>query len=260
MAKNTFMSQFNPTAFTAATAATVSNISATRPTAGFGGMVSTGAFSSTFQQVQSDVVGYISHGDGGFSSSAANSAAPSSAQAMQLAALNARHATGVIDDGGMDSDSRQQFLASVTPWASEAADKLGVSPELVVAHAALESGWGRQPLRQGGIDTNNLFGIKAGSGWQGDVASATTTEFEHGAMLKKTERFRSYPDTASAFRDYAELLAGNPRYQGALNTGSDARAFANGLARGGYATDPGYADKLARLAAQLQRASAAAAD
>ena len=256
MAKNKFMSQFNPTAFTAATAATVSNISATRPTAGFGGMVSTGAFSSTFQQVQNDVVGYINRGDGGFSSNAA----PSSAQAMQLAALNARHATGAIDDGGMDSDSRQQFLASIKPWASEAADKLGVSPELVVAHAALESGWGRQPLRKGGIDTNNLFGIKAGSGWQGDVANATTTEFEHGAMLKKTERFRSYPDAASAFRDYADLLAGNPRYHGALNTGSDARAFANGLARGGYATDPGYADKLARLAAQLQRASAAAAD
>lgn len=251
------MSQFNSTAYTAATAATASNISATRPTAGFGDAVSAGAFSRTFQQVQNDVTGYISRGDGGFSSNAA----PSSAQALQLAALNARQQVGgAIDDGGADSNSRQQFLASIKPWASEAADKLGVAPELVVAHAALESGWGRQPLRQGGVDTNNLFGIKAGSGWQGDVASATTTEFEHGAMLKKTERFRSYPDPASAFRDYADLLAGNPRYQGALNTGSDARAFANGLARGGYATDPGYADKLARLATQLQRAAAAAAD
>lgn len=253
MAKNTLMSQFNPTAFTAATAATVSNVSATRPTAGFGSAVSTGTFSRTFQQVQNDVAGYISRGDGGFSSNAA----PSSAQALQLATMNARQLGGAIDDGGVDSESRQQFLASIKPWASVAADKLGVAPELVVAHAALESGWGRQPLRQGGVDTNNLFGIKAGGGWQGEVASATTTEFEHGAMLKKTERFRSYPDTASAFRDYADLLAGNPRYQGALNTGSDARAFANGLARGGYATDPGYADKLARLATQLQRAAAA---
>ncbi|OFA08019.1 peptidoglycan hydrolase FlgJ [Duganella phyllosphaerae] len=256
MAKNIPMSQFNSTAFTAATAATTANISPTRPTAGFGSAVSTGAFSSTFQQVQNDVAGYISRGDGGFS----NNLAPSSAQAMQLAALNARQVGGAIDDGAVDSESRQQFLASVKPWASEAADKLGVAPELVVAHAALESGWGRQPLRKGGIDTNNLFGIKAGGNWQGEVASATTTEFEHGAMLKKTERFRSYPDTASAFRDYADMLAGNPRYQAALNTGGDARAFANGLARGGYATDPGYADKLARLATQLQRAAASAAD
>jgi len=43
-----------------------------------------------------------------------------------------------------------------------------------------------------------------------------------------------------------------PRYRGALNVGSDARAFAQGLARGGYATDPAYADKLARVAARLQ--------
>ena len=236
---------------TAATTAAVSNVSATRPTAGFGGAVSAGTFSATFQQVHNEVTGYISNGDGGFSANAA----PSSAQALQLAALSARQASGAIDDGGVDGETRQQFLSSIAPWASAAADKLGVAPELVAAHAALESGWGRLPLRQGGVDTNNLFGIKAGSGWQGDVASATTTEFEHGAMVKKTERFRSYPDGASAFRDYADMLSGNPRYQAALNTGSDARAFANGLARGGYATDPGYADKLARLATQLQRTS-----
>ena len=236
---------------TAATTAAVSNVSATRPTAGFGGAVSAGTFSSTFQQVHNEVTGYISNGDGGFSANAA----PSSAQALQLAALSARQASGAIDDGGVDSETRQQFLSSIAPWASAAADKLGVAPELVSAHAALESGWGRQPLRRGGVDTNNLFGIKAGGSWQGDVASATTTEFEHGAMVKKTERFRSYPDGASAFRDYADMLSGNPRYQAALNTGSDARAFANGLARGGYATDPGYADKLARLATQLQRTS-----
>jgi flagellar protein FlgJ len=238
---------------TTATAGAVANVSATRPTAGFGSAVSAGTFSATFQQVQNEVTGYISRGDGGFSASAA----PSSAQAMQLAALAARQATGAIDDGGVDSETKQQFLSAIAPWASAAADQLGVAPELVSAHAALESSWGRQPLRKGGLDTNNLFGIKAGGNWQGDVAAATTTEFEHGAMLKKTERFRSYPDTASAFRDYADLLSGNPRYQAALNTGGDARAFANGLARGGYATDPAYADKLARLATQLQRANAA---
>jgi len=239
---------------TAATSAAVSNVSATRPTAGFGGAVSAGTFSATFQQVQNEVAGYISRGDGDF----AASAAPSSAQAMQLAALAARQAGGAIDEGGVDGAARQQFLSSIAPWASAAAEQLGVAPELVSAHAALESGWGQLPLRKGGVDTNNLFGIKAGAGWQGDVASATTTEFEHGAMVKKTERFRSYPDGASAFRDYADMLSANPRYQAALNTGSDARAFANGLARGGYATDPAYADKLARLATQLQRASAKA--
>ena len=131
----------------------------------------------------------------------------------------------------------------------------------------LESGGGayrdanglRKPVRSGDASTNNLFGIKAGASWRGAVAAASTTEYEHGAMLRKTERFRAYPDTASAFRDYADLLTSNPRYQGALNTGSDARAFASGLAQGGYATDPHYADKLSKVAAQLQRSGALAA-
>ena len=70
--------------------------------------------------------------------------------------------------------------------------------------------------------------------------------------LKKTERFRSYPDAASAFRDFAQLVQTSPRYQGALNTGTDARAYADALARGGYATDPNYADKLVSVVNRLR--------
>ncbi|MYM89027.1 flagellar assembly peptidoglycan hydrolase FlgJ [Rugamonas sp. FT82W] len=245
------MHQLDRMPSTAPTAATVSNMTPSRPTAALGGMAPAGAFASTFAQVQHDVGAFIAQG-GGFSSPApaAGGATPS----MNLQAMALRHQAAGAIDGGADTDTQQQFLAAIKPWAEETAGKLGVSPDIVAAHAALESGWGRNPLRQGGADSNNLFGIKAGGGWQGAVAAATTTEFEHGAMLKKVERFRSYPDTASAFRDYAELLSGNPRYQGALNTGSDARAFAHGLAQGGYATDPHYADKLSKLAAQLQRA------
>lgn len=240
--------------FTAPTAATVSNISASRPTAATGGFAPAGAFNSSFQQVQADVTAYIANGDGGFR----QDAAPSS-QAMSLQAMALRNRAGAnldgdgVDSNGVDSNTQQQFLASIKPWAQETASKLGVTPELVAAHAALESGWGRQPLKNGPLNANNLFGLKAGGNWQGDVALASTTEYEHGAMLKKTERFRSYPDTASAFRDYADLLTSNPRYAAALNTGSDARAFASGLAKAGYATDPNYADKLSKVATQLQR-------
>lgn len=234
---------------TAPTAATVSNVSASRPTAATGGFAPAGAFHTTFQQVQADVASYIAHGDGGFRQDAA-----ATSQAMSLQAMALRNRAGAgLDTDGVDSDTQQQFLASIKPWAQETASKLGVTPELVAAHAALESGWGKQPLKNGPANTNNLFGLKAGGGWQGEVALASTTEYEQGAMLRKTERFRSYPDTASAFRDYADLLTSNPRYAAALNTGSDARAFASGLARAGYATDPNYADKLSKVAAQLQR-------
>lgn len=252
------MRQLNPMPATAPTAATVSNMTSSRPVAAVGAFASSstsGNFASTFRQVQQDVATFISHG-GGFGN-AAPTPSPSASQALSLQAMALQRSSGAIDGanagGGIDNDLQKQFLASIKPWAEETGQKLGVSPDVVAAHAALESGWGQQPLRKGGADTNNLFGIKAGGNWQGAVAAATTTEYEQGAMVKKTERFRSYPDAASAFRDYAELLSSNPRYQAALNTGNDARAFATGLARGGYATDPAYADKLSKLAAQVQR-------
>ena len=59
---------------------------------------------------------------------------------------------------------------------------------------------------------------------------------------------RAYDNYQEALADYAKLIKNNPRYQGALNQGGDAVAFAKGLARGGYATDPNYAAKLSQLA------------
>jgi flagellar protein FlgJ len=233
---------------------------------GFGGNFSgkfDGKFDSTFRQVQHDIADYITRGGSSVSSDSQPASAGSTlsveAMALRQRALGNGAINGGADGSGIDADMQQQFLASIRPWAEETGQRLGVSPQVVAAHAALESGWGQHPLRTAGADSNNLFGLKASGGWQGAVASATTTEYEHGLALKKTERFRSYPDTASAFRDYADLLTSNPRYQQALNTGSDARAFAHGLAAGGYATDPGYADKLSKLAAQLQRGAAGAA-
>jgi flagellar protein FlgJ len=236
---------------TAATAATASNMEATRPTlpATFGG--GGARFSSTFLAVQAEVAGFISNGSG--AAIAAPAAGLTADGAALRARLNSQAAIGGTEPAadGVDPSLQQQFLASIRPYAEEAGQKLGVAPELVAAHAALESGWGQRPLRQGAADSNNLFGVKAGSQWQGAVAAAATTEYEGGVALRKVERFRSYPDQASAFRDYASLLAGNPRYQHALNAGSDAQAFAKGLAAGGYATDPSYADKLASVAKRI---------
>jgi flagellar protein FlgJ len=158
-----------------------------------------------------------------------------------------------MGDGSDASPDQQAFLESIAPWAREAAGKLGVAPELVSAHAALESGWGQRPLRNAdGSSSYNLFGIKAGTSWKGDVAHSATTEYVGGAAIKTSAKFRAYPDQASAFRDYAQMLIDNPRFHGALGAGNDAHAFAAGLAKGGYATDPAYAAKLSRLAGKLQ--------
>jgi flagellar protein FlgJ len=245
---------------TNATNATLPGITASRPLAAT--PAAGGAFSATFRQVQSEVADFIVGGGNVTGTGTGTGSAPDAPQlSPEGLALRARAAglgNGIIDPAAApDAAQREQFLAGIQPWAEQAGEKLGVAPAIVAAHAALESGWGQRPLRTAaGADSNNLFGIKAGGGWSGAVTDAATTEYEHAAALKKVERFRSYPDQGAAFRDYASMLTSNPRYQQALNTGSDARAFAAGLVRGGYATDPGYADKLARLAGQLQAQSA----
>ena len=151
---------------------------------------------------------------------------------------------------------REAFVAELAPYAREAADRLGVAPDILVAHAALESGWGRKPLRRAdGGDSHNLFGIKADPRWRGEVVAAQTTEYLDGRKQSRVEPFRAYPDYRAAFADYADLLATNPRYRAALGVGADARAFAGALARGGYATDPDYAGKLAGLVGRLRGAS-----
>lgn len=142
-----------------------------------------------------------------------------------------------------------EFVRQMLPHAQAAAEKLGVSVRAVLAHAALETGWGRSmPHVAGGASSHNLFGIKAGASWSGPRTHVSTTEYEHGVAVRRVDSFRAYASPAGAFDDYATLLAGNPRYAAALGSGDDVRGFARALQRGGYATDPAYAVKLARIA------------
>ncbi|AOZ49431.1 flagellar assembly peptidoglycan hydrolase FlgJ [Chromobacterium vaccinii] len=146
----------------------------------------------------------------------------------------------------------KSFANSLLPHARGAAQQLGVAPECVVAHAALESGWGKRTIRNGdGSDSHNLFGIKAGSDWQGKTTTVMTTEYVGGAPQKRMETFRSYGSYAEAFSDYAKVLKGSSRYKNVLNQGQNMYGFAQGLQAGGYATDPRYARKLVDVAASL---------
>ena len=77
-----------------------------------------------------------------------------------------------------------------------------------------------------------------------------TTEYVDGTARKSVEKFRAYSSYAEAFHDYANLLRSNPRYADLVSRaaqGLDADAFAQGLQRAGYATDPRYAEKLGRI-------------
>lgn len=145
------------------------------------------------------------------------------------------------------SNHLTDFIDKLLPHAKIASQSTGIPPHFMLAQAALESGWGKHEIRHADNSPSyNLFGIKAGANWKGDVVETVTTEYINGAPQKVVEKFRAYSSYAEGFSDYASLLLDNPRYAKVLKT-NDAVTFANGLQRAGYATDPMYAEKLIRI-------------
>jgi peptidoglycan hydrolase FlgJ len=140
------------------------------------------------------------------------------------------------------------FVQQLRPMMVEAGRQLGVSPRILLAHAALETGWGRS------VVGNNLFGIKAGSGWQGEQSTTLTHEVEDGQRVAREAAFRAYPSLDASVQDYVSLIGGNPRYQGLIGLGDDVEAYGRGLMAGGYATDTDYGSKLEAVAAEAAAA------
>jgi peptidoglycan hydrolase FlgJ len=145
----------------------------------------------------------------------------------------------------------ERFVARVSQAADAAAAATGVPAVLIVAQAALESGWGRREITtQGGAPSFNLFGIKADRSWTGPVAEASTTEYVDGILQRVRAKFRAYGSYEEAFADYARFLASHPRYARVLGAADPVQA-AHGLQRAGYATDPQYGSKLVRIIQRL---------
>jgi flagellar protein FlgJ len=140
------------------------------------------------------------------------------------------------------------FQEKLADAAEEAEQTTGVPAKFMLGQAALETGWGKRVIRNSdGTSSNNLFGIKAGPGWKGKVATAVTTEYVNGKPHTRVEKFRAYDSHADAFKDYAKMISSNPRYEKVLQHGGDASTFAHGLQRAGYATEPQYAAKLSNI-------------
>ena len=141
--------------------------------------------------------------------------------------------------------SADDFVASIWPYAEKAAKELGIPTETLVSQAALETGWGKYMMSSAdGKSSNNLFGIKADTRWGGEVVSVQTTEYRDGVVQKERANFRSYESLQQGFDDYVAFLKSSPRYSEALNSRGNPVEYLNNLQRGGYATDPAYANKI----------------
>ena len=149
--------------------------------------------------------------------------------------------------------SPQEFVAYMLPMAEQAAAKIGVKAEVLVAQAALETGWGKSIIKhKDGSSSHNLFGIKTHGVWQGSSARVTTTEYRQGQAVSERASFRSYDSYAQSFNDYVDFLKTNGRYQKALGAADNSEQFARELQKAGYATDPQYASKINQIARKLQ--------
>lgn len=150
----------------------------------------------------------------------------------------------------------QGFIQKHDASARAASAATGIPASFMVAQAAHESGWGKREITGAdGSKSHNIFGIKATPGWTGKTVDVKTTEVINGQAVKVTAKFRAYGSYDEAFKDYARLISSNDRYAKvvAQAQSGNAAGFARGLQQAGYATDPAYAEKIAKTIQTTQR-------
>ncbi|PMN67279.1 flagellar assembly peptidoglycan hydrolase FlgJ [Enterovibrio norvegicus] len=141
-------------------------------------------------------------------------------------------------------ETPDEFVSRLTPYAQRAARSLGTDPAMLIAQAALETGWGKKVIANVRGNSHNLFNIKADPRWAGQKVATQTLEFHNDIPVQEMASFRSYSSYQDSFDDYVRFLNTNPRYATALEQSEKPEQFIRGLHKAGYATDPQYSDKV----------------
>ena len=194
---------------------------------------------------------------------ASQSRAASSLSGNSWSGVGSKRSTEAVDAYAPAPKGRDNFVQGHLPAAQRVSQESGIPASFMIGQAGHETGWGKSEIRNAdGSNSFNLFGIKAGKGWNGKVAEITTTEYIDGVAHKVKAKFRAYDSYEDSFRDYARLITENPRYAQAEAVAGNgtANAYARALQKAGYATDPQYANKLTRAiesAVAVQRSNQA---
>ena len=145
----------------------------------------------------------------------------------------------------LTSSSIDEFVTSIWPFAKQASNLIGLDPKILLAQAALETGWGQFIAKDTfGNTSNNLFNIKAHAENTDQSVKITTTEFIADTPIKLEASFKKYSSVEHSFNDYISLIKNNDRYKTALANADDPKRYMNALQNAGYATDPNYAKKI----------------
>ncbi len=138
------------------------------------------------------------------------------------------------------SNLNQRTIAYVSKYSAIAMEEMRrhkIPASITLAQGILESGNGVSQLS---LKSNNHFGVKCHVGWSGDYVRHDDDE--------KQECFRKYKYVESSYEDHSLFLTSRSRYNFLFNLDiDDYKAWAKGLKKAGYATDPKYPDKLITL-------------
>ncbi len=162
----------------------------------------------------------------------------------------------------------KDFVTRYYPEALKTQEATGISALVVLAQAALESGWGEA------APGNMFFGVKDTDGINGNEQLIQTNEYLRVANAKfpviisitpvirngqkyfryiVKDYFRKYSTPADCFIDHTRFFINNPRYAAALGVKQDPEKFADAIAKAGYATDPDYAKSLKSVIATIRK-------
>lgn len=130
-----------------------------------------------------------------------------------------------------DWKTEDQYIQKFAQYAVEEMEKYKIPASITLAQGLLETGGGQSILAQQG---NNHFGIKCKENWVGKTMKYTDDA--------PNECFRVYDDPKQSYEDHSVFLANRPFYKGLfLLDPKDYKAWAHGLKKAGYATNPRYA-------------------
>lgn len=136
-----------------------------------------------------------------------------------------------------DRISAEQYIERYHAIAIRKMQEFKIPASITLAQGILESGSGNSALAR---QANNHFGIKCHRGWEGNTYYMDDDE--------KNECFRAYASPEESFHDHSLFLTLRPRYAGLFELDIlDYTAWANGLSKAGYATNPRYPELLIRI-------------
>ena len=151
------------------------------------------------------------------------------------------------------STAATQFLRNIIPAAQNVARGKDIYASVMIAQAALESGWGTSALSK--APNYNLFGVKGS--YNGQSVNMQTLEDSGGQNYYSIQAdFRKYPSYQESLEDYADKIvngiSGAPLfYSGAWKSKTNSYQDATAYLTGRYATDTAYGSKLNRIIEQF---------